>query len=38
MVKLSLVPLASPPLETVNVAIPSVVSDRPVNVATPLTA
>ena len=34
---LLLVPLASPVLHTVNVAAPAVVSDRPVNVATPLT-
>ena len=33
-----LVPLASPVLRTVNVAAPAVVRDKPVNVATPLTA
>ena len=35
---LLLVPLTSPVLETVNVAAPAVVRDKPVNVATPLTA
>ena len=33
-----LVPLASPVLRTVNVAVPAVVRDKPVNVATPFTA